>query len=130
LIALNCALRNGDAHLKNFGIVYDEVLGPARLAPVYDLITTSVYLPKDSLALTLNGTTQWSDGKALRRLGETRMHGAPSKIRKIFEHISDAMAQTEVDLRSYIKHHREFADIGERMLKEWANGRQLSFQAA
>src|ERR1700733_4449565 len=26
LIALNCALRNGDAHLKNFGIVYDDVL--------------------------------------------------------------------------------------------------------
>jgi serine/threonine-protein kinase HipA len=130
LIALNCALRNGDAHLKNFGIVYDDVLEQARLAPVYDLITTSVYLPHDSLALTLNGTTLWPDSKALRRLGETRMHGTPSKIREIFEHISDAMAQTEVDLRSYMKHHREFADIGERMLKEWANGRQLSFQSA
>src|SRR6185436_6197686 len=49
LIALNCALRNGDAHLKNFGIVYDDVQGEARLAPVYDLVTTSVYLAKDSL---------------------------------------------------------------------------------
>ena len=56
LIALNCALRNGDAHLKNFGIVYDDVLGQARLAPVYDLVTTAVYLPKDSMALTLNGS--------------------------------------------------------------------------
>jgi len=129
LIALNCALRNGDAHLKNFGIVYDDVLGQARLAPVYDLITTSVYLPHDSLALALNGTTQWPDNKALRRLGEIRMHGTPSRVRQIFERISDAMARTEVDLRSYIKQHREFADIGERMLKEWANGRQLSFQA-
>jgi len=46
LIALNCALRNGDAHLKNFAIVYDQVLGEARLAPVYDLVTTAVYLPK------------------------------------------------------------------------------------
>jgi serine/threonine-protein kinase HipA len=59
LIALNCALRNGDAHLKNFGIVYDDVLGEARLAPVYDLVTTAIYLPKDSMALTLNGTTKW-----------------------------------------------------------------------
>jgi serine/threonine-protein kinase HipA len=25
LIALNAAIRNGDAHLKNFGILYDEV---------------------------------------------------------------------------------------------------------
>ena len=46
LIALNCALRNGDAHLKNFGIVYDDVLGEARLAPVYDLVTTAVYLTR------------------------------------------------------------------------------------
>lgn len=50
LIVINCALRNGDAHLKNFGIVYDDVQGEARLAPVYDLVTTSVYLPKDSMA--------------------------------------------------------------------------------
>jgi len=42
LIALNCALHNGDAHLKNFGVVYDGVQGAARLAPVYDLVTTSV----------------------------------------------------------------------------------------
>ena len=73
LIALNCALRNGDAHLKNFGIVYDDVQGEARLAPVYDLVTTSVYLPKDSMALTLNGTTKWASAKELQRLGETRM---------------------------------------------------------
>jgi serine/threonine-protein kinase HipA len=77
LIALNCALRNGDAHLKNFGIVYDDVLGGARLAPVYDLVTTSIYLAKDSLALTLNGTTRWPDAKALRRFGETRTGAHP-----------------------------------------------------
>jgi serine/threonine-protein kinase HipA len=74
LIVINCALRNGDAHLKNFGIVYDDVEGEARLAPVYDLVTTSVYLPKDSMALTLNGTTKWAGAKELQRLGET-LHG-------------------------------------------------------
>src|SRR5512133_2153154 len=44
LIALNCALRNGDAHLKNLAIVYDEIEGEARLATVYDWVTTSVYI--------------------------------------------------------------------------------------
>ena len=34
LFALNCAIRNGDAHLKNFGIVYPEVTGTGpRLLP-------------------------------------------------------------------------------------------------
>src|ERR1700681_4570393 len=60
LIVLNCALRNGDAHLKNFGIVYNDVQGEARLAPVYYLVTTTAYLPRDSMALTLNGTTKWA----------------------------------------------------------------------
>ena len=129
LIALNCALRNGDAHLKNFGIVYEDVLGEARLAPVYDLVTTSIYLPKDCLALTLNGTTQWPDSKALRRFGETRMTGTPAKIRAILERISDALSQTETDLRSYIKEHPNFERVGERMLQEWAKGRQLSLQS-
>src|SRR5450755_2168021 len=130
LIVLNCALRNGDAHLKNFGIIYDDVLGEARLAPVYDLVTTSIYLPKDSLALTLNGTTQWPDSKSLRRLGETRMTGTPAKIRAILERISDALSQTEIDLRSYIKEHSHFKEVGERMLQEWVKGRQLSLQGS
>jgi serine/threonine-protein kinase HipA len=128
LIALNFALRNGDAHLKNFGIVYDDVLGQARLAPVYDLVTTAIYLPKDSLALTLNGTTQWPSNEALRWLGETRMSGTPAKVRRILERISDALSQTEIDLRSYIKEHAEFKDVGERMLQEWEKGRH-SLQA-
>jgi serine/threonine-protein kinase HipA len=129
LIALNCALRNGDAHLKNFGIVYDGVLGEARLAPVYDLVTTAIYLPKDSLALTLKGTTQWPDSKVLRRLGETRMTGTPTKIREVLERISDALSQTEIDLRSYIKEHPDFKEVGDRILQEWVKGRQLSLQA-
>jgi serine/threonine-protein kinase HipA len=128
LIALNCAIRNGDAHLKNFGIVYDDVLGEARLAPVYDLVTTAIYLPKDSLALTLNGTTEWPDSKALRRLGETRMSGTPAKVREIFERISDALSQTATEVRSYATEHPDFAEVGERMLGEWEKGRKLSFE--
>ena len=130
LIALNCALHNGDAHLKNFGVVYDDVLGEARLAPVYDLVTTSVYLPKDSMALTLNGTTKWPSAKELRRLGETRMGGAPAKVKQILERIGDAISQTTGGVRAYIEQHPHFAEIGERMLQEWENGVALSLRSS
>ncbi len=130
LIALNCALRNGDAHLKNFGIVYDDVLGEARLAPVYDLVTTSVYLPKDSMALTLNGTTKWASAKELKRLGETRMGGSPASVREILERIQSAIAQTSEELRGYINGHPEFGDTGHRMLHEWEHGVALSLRVA
>jgi serine/threonine-protein kinase HipA len=130
LIVINCALRNGDAHLKNFGIVYDDVQGEARLAPVYDLVTTSVYLPKDSMALTLNGTTKWASAKELQRLGETRMGGTPARVREILERITAAMADTANETRTYIKGHPEFEEIGNRMLREWEQGVALSLKTA
>jgi serine/threonine-protein kinase HipA len=83
LIALNCALRNGGAHLKNFGVVYDDIEAEARLARVYDLITTSAHLLKDSLALTLNGAMRWPAAKELRKLRETRGVCTPAKTRQI-----------------------------------------------
>ncbi len=130
LIVLNCALRNGDAHLKNFGIVYDDVQGEARLAPVYDLVTTSVYLPNDSMALTLNGTTKWARAKELRRLGETRMGASPARVREIFERIDAAIADTSQELRAYIRDHQAFEEIGNRMLHEWEQGVAVSLKAA
>src|SRR5450432_1003168 len=130
LIALNCALRNGDAHLKNFGIIYDDVLGEARLAPVYDLVTTAVYLPKDSMALTLNGTTQWPSAREIRRLGETRMGGSPLHVRQILERIAAALSDVSGEVQSYIKEHEEFVEIGERMLQEWKKGAAVSLQGS
>ncbi len=41
-VAFCAMVRNGDAHLKNFGVLYT---GPAdaRLAPMFDVVTTAVY---------------------------------------------------------------------------------------
>lgn len=130
LIVINCALRNGDAHLKNFGIVYDHVEGEARLSPVYDLVTTSVYLPRDSMALTLNGTTNWPNAKELQRLGETRLGASPSRVRGILERAAEAIASTSTELRSYQKRNAAFAEIGNRMLQEWEKGIAQSLQTA
>jgi serine/threonine-protein kinase HipA len=130
LIAINCALRNGDAHLKNFGIVYDDVEGEVRLAPVYDLVTTSVYLPKDSLALTLNGTTQWPAAKALQRLGETQIGVSPARVREILDRVRDAMWATTEEVRTYIHDRPAFAAIGHRMLQQWEEGTAVSLRTA
>lgn len=129
LIVINCTLRNGDAHLKNFGIVYDDVQGEARLAPVYDLVTTSVYLPKDSMALTLNGTTQWANAKELQRLGEVRLGSTPARVKAILERVDTALTSTAEEMRAYIKEHAEFSDIGNSMLQEWEQGVRNSLRA-
>ncbi|MEO6276981.1 type II toxin-antitoxin system HipA family toxin [Roseateles sp.] len=41
-VAFTVMVRNGDGHLKNFGVGYDEAWG-ARLAPMFDVVTTAIY---------------------------------------------------------------------------------------
>lgn len=56
-VALSCILGNGDAHLKNFGVLYDDPGSEdVWMAPAYDLVNTTAYIPEDSLALTLGGS--------------------------------------------------------------------------
>jgi serine/threonine-protein kinase HipA len=92
-------------------------------------VTTSVYLPKDSMALTLNGTTKWPSAKELQRLGETRMGATPARVRQILERIEAAIADTSKELRAYVKAHAEFVDLGNRMLEQWKQGVALSLKA-
>lgn len=41
-VAFSVMVRNGDAHLKNFGLLYRS-LEQVRLAPMFDVVTTSIY---------------------------------------------------------------------------------------
>jgi serine/threonine-protein kinase HipA len=41
-IVLSVMVRNGDAHLKNFGLLYDDPSHP-WLSPLFDVVTTSIY---------------------------------------------------------------------------------------
>ncbi|MES2400664.1 MAG: type II toxin-antitoxin system HipA family toxin [Pseudomonadota bacterium] len=56
MVALSCIVGNGDAHLKNFGLLYtDPGTNDCRLAPAFDLVNTTAYIPEDVLALDLCG---------------------------------------------------------------------------
>ena len=56
IVTLSCIVGNGDAHLKNFGLLYsDPTQRDARLAPAYDIVNTTAYIPEDVLALDLVG---------------------------------------------------------------------------
>lgn len=56
MVALSCLVGNGDAHLKNFGLLYTDLsTSDCRLAPAFDVVNTTAYIPEDVLALDLCG---------------------------------------------------------------------------
>ncbi len=81
-VALSVMVRNGDAHLKNFGLIYDRPGGRApSLAPLFDVVTTTVYahvdpqsgrtLTDQTLALKFDKQRTYPDRKALVTFGRT-----------------------------------------------------------
>src|ERR1700726_1427245 len=126
LFVLNCAIRNGDAHLKNFGITYSDVQGAAQLAPVYDLITTTAYMPTDIMALALEGSKRWPDRRKLVKLGQTRADLGATLISRIFEETADAISDVSSDVKKYFKKKSKHRDVGELMLSAWRSGVQES----
>lgn len=68
-VALSCLIGNGDAHLKNFGVLYTHPeADDTRMAPVYDVVNTTAYLPQDSLALKLRGSKAFAGVTSLQTL--------------------------------------------------------------
>lgn len=51
---------NGDAHLKNWSLLYPDGITP-QLSPAYDLVSTIQYMPQDGLALNLGKSKRWED---------------------------------------------------------------------
>lgn len=58
-LLVNILLANGDTHLKNWSLLYQDQITP-RLSPAYDILTTSVYMEDErEFALNLAKTRQW-----------------------------------------------------------------------
>lgn len=82
-VALLVMVRNGDGHLKNFGLLYDhpQDLTSIRIAPLYDVVTTSIYdisggitqITKydRTLALKLGKSRSYPNRKTLLDFGKT-----------------------------------------------------------
>lgn len=93
---------NGDAHLKNWTLVYPDGRTP-KLSPVYDQVFTRAFLENDDLALTLGGERDFYriDGDTFQRFAE-RVGAEPSAVGKavkeVGERIRAAWSETRSDL--------------------------------
>ena len=81
---------NGDAHLKNWALVYPDGR-TARLAPAYDYVSTICYDAGDDLALPLSGERRWQRF-SLERFDEFAI-GASLSRRTVRRTVLDTVAR-------------------------------------
>jgi len=70
-VVLSCYLRDGDAHLKNFGMLYKHPAASRRLAPIYDVVCTDVYPELDGkMALKMHKSKTFPNDAELIAYGK------------------------------------------------------------
>jgi serine/threonine-protein kinase HipA len=111
-IAFTVMVRNGDGHLKNFGLLYEHPgdRQSVRLAPLYDVVTTSLYgvtNPRTyitkydrTLALSLHKSKSYPNLPTL--LDFARDHCGVTHPQEVIERIADSLSATLKENRSRI----------------------------
>ncbi|VAW94019.1 Toxin HigB / Protein kinase domain of HipA [hydrothermal vent metagenome] len=88
-LLVNILLANGDAHLKNWSLLYQDQITP-RLSPAYDIVTTRVYIDNETqFALNLSKTKEWYSVTTEHFKSWANRSGIP--WRAIKPHIDDTM---------------------------------------
>ncbi|WP_457635856.1 type II toxin-antitoxin system HipA family toxin [Persephonella sp.] len=119
MIVINTLIRNGDAHLKNFGLLFNEDFSYIRLSPAYDLICTSIYIKDDKPALTINGKHNWLNKKEMIKFGKEVCLLSEEEIRDSIDRCINAIELTNREVQDYIKENTGFTDTGSRMIEIW-----------
>ncbi|OGR07915.1 MAG: hypothetical protein A2511_05135 [Deltaproteobacteria bacterium RIFOXYD12_FULL_50_9] len=93
-----------------------------RLAPVFDIVTTTAYIRNDIPALALAGAKKWWPRKVLEQFAIVHLSLPPAQAREIIDRCAAAVMETRAALAKYLGEHQEFATVSGRMLDIWRDG--------
>jgi len=118
-------LRNGDAHLKNFGVLY-RPKGEVHLAPCYDMVTMAAYAPitpaghtQDIPAIMWRNTKRWPQRRDLDLMAKLcGIHHVDIVLREIANGVHAAARS----LTGYLRDHPDNQERAERILILWRDG--------
>jgi serine/threonine-protein kinase HipA len=92
-LALTVITGNGDMHLKNWSLLYPGDGRTPTLSPVYDMLSTIPYIPKDGMALSLAGE------KSFKALTPERWRSFANRSRLPEGAVVTAVAETVAAVR-------------------------------
>lgn len=118
MIVINFLLKNGDAHLKNFGLIYDDILN-IKLAPAYDVVTTTVYIKNDIPALHLLGSKKWWKEKHLLKFGIEFCDLTAKEVKELYEICINARDEIIEEAKTY-KKDEKLSEFIDNLIEKWS----------
>ena len=100
-LVMNHLLQNGDGHLKNYGVLYKNDFDDSYLAPIYDVITTTIYIKNDIPALRLSDGKLWWKEKTYKNFAKQSCGHSNKEYDTILDNCKNAIAQTKKEILEY-----------------------------
>ena len=118
-LLVNILLANGDAHLKNWSLIYPDMKTP-RLSPAYDVVTTSVYIDGEKeFALNLSKEKNWYKVNYSHFQAWAKKAGIPWKTVKL--HLEDTLDKARTLWHQDIKDLPMDEEQKQRLAEHWRN---------
>jgi serine/threonine-protein kinase HipA len=118
-LLVNILLANGDAHIKNWSLLYSDQVTP-RISPAYDIVTTNVYIESERrYALNLGKTKQWYDVTYANFEAWAKQAGVP--WRAIKPHLDDTLEKARSLWPEGLKELPMNDEHKDRLRAHWAN---------
>ncbi|OQA34238.1 MAG: hypothetical protein BWY57_00640 [Betaproteobacteria bacterium ADurb.Bin341] len=108
---------NLSLHRMQYRVLYDDATACIHLAPTFDVITSTVYVESDMMALTLNGSKRWPGFAQLRAFGTATCNLPPAVTAEAMSQVAEAVADMRSDLAVA-------GGVGAAMLTQWETGLQ------
>lgn len=118
-LMMNHLLRNGDGHLKNYGILYKDDYEDAYLAPIYDVITTTIYLQNDIPALKLSDGKVWWKEKTYKTFATKSCQLSHKEYEEVVANCIDAIKKTKKEIEAYPSQSDEVKIFLEKLKGCW-----------
>ena len=117
-IVMTYLLKNGDGHLKNYGVIINEN-EYVTLCPTYDVICTNPYIPKDKPALTLLGKKVWHGKKELLTFGIRNFELTIDEADQLYQECIKALENSIERVSEYLQNNPYFYVTGTKMIDCW-----------
>lgn len=118
-IVMNHLLQNGDGHLKNYGVLYEKDHNDAFMAPIYDVITTTVYIKNDIPALKLGDAKLWWKEKSYKSFATLSCNLSNKEYIEVLSVCYEAIKKTKLEMQEYTKTHLHVRDFLEKLQACW-----------
>ena len=117
-LLVNILLANGDAHLKNWSLLYEDQITP-ELSPAYDIVTTRVYMGNEKeVALNMGKTKKWYEANMSHFEAWSKKSGIP--WRAIKPHLETTLEKARTLWPTALKDLPMDAEHKEALKKHWS----------